>query len=117
MSDTDETDPPAPPPEAPKRASPPFLIMTQATVVPVPNFGDRLVVRFQLQAVNRTPLSHLMELPGDAIPLLIKQLERICEKYPALTTELSRGQLHIQETSPALDAAAKLVGPDGKKVH
>jgi hypothetical protein len=76
-------DAPVPPPTLP------FQVLVIEREITVPGHGARLIVGMQIQSAGGgVPLSHLIEMPGESLPIAIALLQRLCEKYPTLTTDL-----------------------------
>jgi hypothetical protein len=50
--------------------------------------GRRLMVAFQLQGPGGVPLSHMMEVPGEVLPVIIASLQALIEQYPQFTKDL-----------------------------
>ena len=110
------------PPKAPLQ----FLIAMHHKVIEVPHFGQRLLVAFQLQGPGGVPLSHLIELPGEVLPLLTESIAQVLAEFPALTTALcpaeamrpltdeeARAQ-QPERPSGLVDASGKPVRGNGK---
>lgn len=107
-------------PAAPQQM--PFAIVTMHKEIESPTHGKRLLVAFQLQGPGGVPLSYMIELPGEVLPLVIQSLEQLIAEYPALTKDLcilgETRPLTAEETQ-AMGQAARpsgLVDPSGKPI-
>ncbi len=72
----------------PPTPRPAFGIVTMHKIVEVPNHGQRLMVAFQMQGPGNVPLSHMMEVPGEVLPVIIASLQAVIDEFPALTKDL-----------------------------
>ncbi len=98
-----------PTPEPPKF---PFAIVSQHKIHET-MYGPRLLVAFQVRTPQGVPLSHLIEVPGEVLPRIIKSLQELVTEFPALTTDLCvPGETKIL----AEEKPSGLVDPSGKPV-
>jgi len=76
-------------------------------------YGPRLLVAFQLQGPQQVPLSHMIEVPGEVLPMIIKSLQELVAEFPALTTDLC---VPGETTVIAEEKPSGLVDAEGKPV-
>lgn len=107
----------------PTAAPPAFGIVTFHKLVEVPNHGQRLMVAFQVQGPGQVPLSHLMEVPGEVLPVIIQSLQALVDQFPALTKDLcvigpsqtlTAEEVKAKQPSGIVDASGQPVRGNGK---